>query len=120
MCHLRARVALLVGTVAVASALSAAFTTAWLGRDAHAQPAGATVILVPAQGIVFRGANGRVVARLRGDAFGGALELLDAREDVAVRLQATAAGGTIDLRTMREPRSQPLQLVRTLPDDPGY
>jgi hypothetical protein len=87
--------------------------------EARAQPAGAIVVPVPPEGVVFRSAAGNAIARVRSDAAGGAIEVLDAREQVAVRLRATNAGGVIELGVSRATARTVLPLARSL-DDPGY
>jgi hypothetical protein len=87
--------------------------------EARAQPAGAVIVPVPAEGVVFRGAGGNAIARVRSDPAGGAIEVLDAHEQVAVRLRATNAGGVIELGIPRPTARTVLPLARTV-DDPGY
>jgi hypothetical protein len=87
--------------------------------EARAQPAGAIVVPVPREGVVFRGSGGNAIARVRSDAAGGAIEVLDAHEQVAVRLRATSAGGVIELGVPRPSAHVVLPLARTV-DDPGY
>jgi hypothetical protein len=100
-------------------------------REARADAGGAIVVPVPPQGVVFRAVGGAAIARVRSDAAGGVIEVLDARERVALRLRATAAGGgAVDMGPPRayDPRADahadphglpPLPLLRS-PDDPGY
>jgi hypothetical protein len=87
--------------------------------DARAQAGGAIVVPVPPEGVVFRARDGNAIARGRSDATGGAIEVLDAREHVAVRLRATGAGGVIELGAPPGAARAVLPLARSL-DDPGY
>jgi hypothetical protein len=87
--------------------------------DARAQPGGAIVVPVPPEGVVFRAHGGNAIARVRSDPAGGAIEVLDGREHVAVRLRATSAGGVIELGAPPGSSRAVLPLARSL-DDPGY
>jgi hypothetical protein len=84
--------------------------------EARAQVGDLVVVPVPAQGVVFRGSGGNAIARIRGDVTGGMVEVLDAREQMAVRLRATASGGVIELG----PRSATTLAVVGAASDPGY
>jgi hypothetical protein len=83
---------------------------------ANAQATDTVVVPVPAQGLVFRTSSGNVIARVRSDATGGVIEVLDAREQMAVRLRATANGGVIELGSHN---ARALAVVSGT-DDPGY
>jgi hypothetical protein len=89
--------------------------------DASAQTGGAIVVPVPPEGVVFRARTGSDIARVRSDSAGGGgvIEVLDAREHVAVRLRATGAGGVVELGTGLAAGHAVLPLARSL-DDPGY
>jgi len=84
--------------------------------EARAQVGDLVVVPVPAQGVVFRGSGGNAIARIRSDATGGMVEVLDAREQMAVRLRATATGGVIELG----PRTATSLAVVGAASDPGY
>jgi hypothetical protein len=84
--------------------------------DAHAQGVATVVVPVPVGGVVFRTSAGNAIARIRGDAAGGVLEILDAREQVAVRLRAGAGGGQLDLAQAQGTAA----VGRTVAGDPGY
>jgi len=114
----------LVALLALAAGAVGGVVSTHLVTEAHADP-GAIVVPVPDQGVAFRGPQGRVVARVRAEPAGGVIEVLDAREQVAVRLRATGGGGVIDLGTAR-PLAQPASTVVPVwptaraPNDPGY
>jgi hypothetical protein len=73
---------------------------------ADARPSTAT-IYVPPEGLVFRGADGRSIARLSSDASGGVFELYNAQEQPAAKLRASTFTGTIDLAAPRTQKEQP-------------
>jgi hypothetical protein len=87
--------------------------------EARADAGGGIIVPVPPQGIVFRGARGNGIVRVRDTSAGGVIEVLDSREQVAVRLRATPAGGAIEVGASGPPSAQALSLMRS-PDDPGY
>ena len=74
-------------------ALSTAFaggiaTSHLIEREARAQAGGASAsVYVPAEGLAFRAADGRVIARVSYDSRGGAFEVFDNRERVAVAMR---------------------------------
>jgi hypothetical protein len=89
-------------------------------RSARAQVAGEIVVPVPEQGLVFRAGSGKALARVRSDVTGGGIvEVLDAREQVAVRLRATPSGGAVELGSSRA-ASRPALLLLGATGDPGY
>jgi hypothetical protein len=77
----------LLGCVTVCAAFAGGVAFEHFGRDANAQSAGISTLYVPPGGLVFRGMDGRPLARISQDAHGGALELYDERREVAARLQ---------------------------------
>ncbi len=87
--------------------------------SARAQVAGEIVVPVPEHGIVFRASSGKALARVRSDVTGGIVEVLDAREQVAVRLRATPSGGAVELGSPRA-ASRPALLSIGATGDPGY
>jgi hypothetical protein len=74
-------------------ALSAAFaggvaTSQVIEREARAQSgAQSASMYVPVEGLAFRGADGRVIARLSYDARGGAFEVFDNHERAAIAMR---------------------------------
>jgi hypothetical protein len=87
-------------------------------REAHADALGEVTVPVPEEGVVFRGNAGRPIVRIRSEAAGGSLEVLDGRGGVAVRLRATPTGGNVELGPSASVRPA-LRVVGT-PGDPGY
>ena len=81
-----------VCVLSATSALAGGLVTANLWpRHASAEPIGSTsTIYVPAEGVVFRALDGRPIARLARDAYGGFLELYDDRRASALRFPARA------------------------------
>jgi hypothetical protein len=65
-------------------------------REAHAQPAPAmaATVYVPGDGLMFKTADGRPLARLSRDASGGVFELYDDRGLVAQRVSAGSVAAT--------------------------
>jgi hypothetical protein len=59
------------------------------GRQANAQSGGISTIYVPPGGLVFRGMDGKPLARISEDSRGGTLELYDDRREVSTRLQSS-------------------------------
>jgi hypothetical protein len=108
--HGRALLALAAGAVGGLAA-------SWTANQAHADES-AVSVPVPAHGLVFRTNGGRTIARLWSDKAGGVLEVLDAREQVAVRLRATNAGGAIELGHVAT-SSLPASYTHSN-EDPGY
>src|SRR5260370_15129299 len=76
-----------VPVLAVVSAFAGGLVAAHVWpRHASAEPIGSTsTIYVPADGLVFRGLDGKPIARLARDAHGGFLELYDDRRASAAR-----------------------------------
>jgi hypothetical protein len=87
--------------------------------EARADAGGGVIVPVPPQGIVFRGARGNGIVRVRETPVGGVIEVLDSREQVVVRLRATPGGGAIETGASGSPSAPALSLTRS-PDDPGY
>jgi hypothetical protein len=87
-------------------------------REARADALGEVTVPVPEEGVVFRGNGGRPVVRIRSEATGGSLEVLDGRGAVAVRLRAAPGGGIVELGPSAPVRPA-LRLV-AIPGDPGY
>ena len=112
------RPAVLALVALVAGATGGVLSSRALG-EARADASGAIVVPVPAQGVIFRATGGSAIARVRSDAAGGVIEVLDAREQVALRLRATSAGGVIEVGSPRPTLRPALSLARS-PDDPGY
>jgi hypothetical protein len=113
------RPAVLAAVALLAGAGGGALSSRALG-EAHAETAGAVVVPVPPQGVVFRSSRGgNAIARVRSEGAGGVVEILDAREQVVIRLRATSAGGVIELGASPVAAHPALSLVRS-PDDPGY
>lgn len=78
---------------------------------------------IPRDGIAFRGVDGRMVARLRGEANGGRVEMQDKRGRTGLRLAAAtpsvgAIGANVD--AIPPPPAPPLVLDRMIdrPADP--
>jgi hypothetical protein len=86
---------------------------------ARADMAGELAVPVPEQGLVFRASSGKALARVRSEVTGGIVEVLDAREQVAVRLRATPNGGVVELGSPRAP-SRPALFLLGATGDPGY
>jgi hypothetical protein len=76
-------------------------------NEAQAQGRLPTSIDVGAGGLVFRGPNGRVIAKLSSDASGGVFELFNANEQPGARLRANSFSGGFDV-TPRAPIALPL------------
>lgn len=87
-------------------------------REARADALGEVTVPVPEEGVVFRGNGGRPVVRIRSDAAGGLLEVLDGHGAVAVRLRATPGGGIVELGLSSSVR--PVMSPAGAPGDPGY
>jgi hypothetical protein len=71
----------------------------WHGREAHAQerPVTTTINVGP-QGLVFRGPEGKAIARLSADPVqGGVFELFNAQELPGARMRAAVFTGTVDV-----------------------
>src|SRR5580658_2763694 len=85
-------------------------------REAHADALGEVTVPVPEEGVVFRGNAGRPIVRIRSEAAGGLLEVLDGRGGVAVRLRATPTGGIVELAPPASGR--PPSRVVAAPGDP--
>ena len=103
--------------LALAAGAVGGLVASWTANQAHADQSVVSVP-VPAHGVVFRTNGGRAIARLWSDKAGGVLDVLDAREQVAVRLRATNAGGAIELAhvaTLGLPAS-----YSNSNEDPGY
>jgi hypothetical protein len=67
-------------------------------RDANAQARSpASSINVAASGLLFRGPDGRVIARLSSDAGGGVFELFDAHEQLGARMRASSFAGGMEV-----------------------
>jgi hypothetical protein len=99
-----------------AGALGGVVSSIALG-EAHAAP-GEVTVPVPADGVVFRAADGRAILRIESDRAGGVLEVLDSRERVAVRLRATPNGGVVELGP--SPTVRPVLAPAGALADPGY
>lgn len=56
-----------------------------------------SAIHVPAEGLVFRGQDGKAIARLTSDASGGVLELYNRDEQPAARMKTSGFSGSMDL-----------------------
>jgi hypothetical protein len=66
--------------------------------EAHAQGAWTTTsINVGGAGLVFRGPDGRVIAKLSSDASGGVFELFNAHEQPGARMRATSFSGVMEV-----------------------
>jgi hypothetical protein len=83
-----------------------------------------TSINVGSAGLVFRGPNGRVIAKLSSEATGGVFELYNANEQPGARLSASSPNGDIDLLA-RDPIRVPSPNAppgrdMTLALDPGF
>ncbi len=78
-------------------------------REALAQSrALTTTINVGSQGLLFRGPDGRVIARLSSDPVqGGVFELYNASEQPGARLRAAALTGTLDVYPTSAPIAPP-------------
>jgi hypothetical protein len=70
--------------------------------------------------VVFRGAAGNALVRIREGASGGMLEILDESEHTVVRLRATATGGTVDLDATHARPAVPNVFPARRAEDPGY
>jgi hypothetical protein len=105
--------------LALAAGAAGGTLSSTLRKEALADASGAVVVPVPPQGVVFRGARGNSILRVRDEPAGGLVELLDSHEHVVVRLRATPAGGAIEVESSASPSSRGLSLARSL-DDPGY
>jgi hypothetical protein len=67
-----------------------------------------TTINVGQQGLLFRGPDGRVIARLSSDPTqGGVFELFNANEQPGARLRASALTGTLDVFPSSAPVAPP-------------
>lgn len=93
----------LVGVVAASGVVGGALSNrVFSARDARAQESSSSATLsVPPEGIVFKSAAGKTVARVVSSDAGGSLELYDAREQIAARIGASPQGGALDLATPR-------------------
>jgi hypothetical protein len=103
--------------LALAAGAVGGLVTSWSPSQACADES-AVSVPVPAHGVVFRSSGGRAIARVWSDKAGGVVDVLDAREQVAVRLRATNAGGAIELghvATLGSPAS-----YTNSNEDPGY
>jgi hypothetical protein len=107
-----------VALLALASGAVGGVVSTRLVSEAHADSA-AIVVPVPVQGVVFRGPTGAAIARVRAEPSGGVVEVLDAREQIAVRLRATPNGGAIEMGPAH-PALRPAFEVTRAVDDPGY
>ena len=88
----------LVPMVVAAAFAGGALSGRIFARDAHAEsrPTTATEYYVPADGLVFRGADGKTIARLSSDVNGGVLELYTAQEQPGARLRTAGVMGAAD------------------------
>jgi hypothetical protein len=78
-------------SLVVAAAFAAGALSQHLGaREARAQQTnpGPSTIYVPTDGLIFRGIDGKAIARLSHDSRGGVFELYDEKEAVATRVPA--------------------------------
>ena len=82
--------------------------------EARAQGRSMTSVDVGASGLVFRGPNGRVIAKLSSDAGGGVFELFDANEQPGARMRAASFSGGFDVM----PRAPIAIPVPASPDPP--
>ena len=76
-----------ITALAVAAAFVAGVGVDEVGqREAQAQAQSTATMYVPSGGLVFRAADGTVLARLSRDAHGGTFELYDDRHQVSMRV----------------------------------
>jgi hypothetical protein len=87
-------------------------------REARADAFGEVAVPVPAEGVVFRANGGRPIVRIRAEAGGGSLEVIDSRGRIAVHLRATPSGGVVELGPPSSER--PATRLGGFLDDPGY
>jgi hypothetical protein len=113
------RPALLVALAFVAGAAGGVSATRLVGEARADASGGGIVVPVPAQGVVFRAPAGNAIARVRTEPAGGVVEVLDAREQVAVRLRASDHGGVVEVGAGPQRLVPALSIARTVPD-PGY
>ena len=103
----------------IAGAAGGGISSHILVQSANADSGGAMLVYVPLQGVVFRTVGGNSIVSLRSEAAGGVIEVLDARQQVALRLRATSAGGVIEgvASGTIAPSLLPLSISS---GDPGY
>jgi hypothetical protein len=97
----------LASLVTVAGFLGGAASNQIFGeREVRAEDRSAvSTMYVPSHGLVFRGHDGRMIARLSSDASGGVFELFDANEQPGARIHSTPGGRSVDLTPPSQPQS---------------
>jgi hypothetical protein len=105
--------------IAFAAGVAGGTWSSILIGKARAEVTGEIALQVPERGLVFRASSGKAIARVRSDPTGGIVEVLDAREQIAVRLRAAQNGGVVELAPSRAPARPALLLVGET-GDPGY
>jgi hypothetical protein len=90
------------------------------GREAKAQSGGVSTIYVPLGGLVFRGMDGKPLARISEDSHGGALELYDDRREVSARLQGGARTPVLAQQNPYTVDDRDPWTLAVPPEQPGY